>query len=99
MLFLLTDSQITNDRFLVYINDVLSSGWIPELFPADEMDGILGKVRTEAKGAGYQDTPDQLFEFFLNKVKKNLHMGLCFSPVGVAVRIRARMFPGLINCT
>ena len=26
-------------------------------------------------------------------------MGLCFSPVGVAFRIRARMFPGLINCT
>ena len=53
MLFLLTDSQITNDRFLVYINDVLSSGWIPELYPPDEMDGILGKVRTEANGAGF----------------------------------------------
>ena len=26
-------------------------------------------------------------------------MGLCFSPVGVTFRIRARMFPGLINCT
>lgn len=35
----------------------------------------------------------------MNKVKKNLHIGLCFSPVGVTFRIRARMFPGLINCT
>jgi dynein heavy chain len=26
-------------------------------------------------------------------------MALCFSPVGDAFRIRARMFPGLINCT
>lgn len=32
ILFILTDSQITNDKFLVYINDILSSGWIPELF-------------------------------------------------------------------
>jgi len=99
LLFVLTDSQITDDRFLVYINDLLSSGWIPELFAKDELDGLLGKVRTEAKGAGYQDTPDQLFEFFLDKVRKNLHLGLCFSPVGDAFRFRARMFPGVINCT
>lgn len=99
MLFLLTDTQITDERFLVYINDMLASGWIPELFAKDEMDGILGKVRNEAKSAGFQDTPDQLFEFFLNKVKMNLHVGLCFSPVGEAFRIRARKFPGIINCT
>jgi len=78
---------------------LLSSGWIPELFPTDELDGILGKVRAEAKAAGVQDTPDQIFDFFLDKVRKNLHLGLCFSPVGATFRIRARMFPGLINCT
>jgi dynein heavy chain len=50
--------------FLVYINDLLSSGWIPELFPQDELDGILGKLRSEAKGLGYQDTPDAIMEFF-----------------------------------
>lgn len=99
LLFLLTDSQITDDRFLVYINDLLSSGYIPELFAKDELDAITGKVRAEAKGAGYQDTPDQLFEFFLNKVRMNLHLGLCFSPVGDAFRFRARMFPGVISCT
>jgi len=99
LLFVLTDAQITDDKFLVYINDLLSSGWIPELFPKDELDGLLGKVRAEAKGAGYQDTPDQLFEFFLDKVRKNLHLALCFSPVGDAFRFRARMFPGVINCT
>ncbi len=61
---MLTDAQISNDKFLVYINDLLSSGYIPELFPKDELDGLLGKVRGEAKSAGYQDTPDQLFEYF-----------------------------------
>jgi len=63
------------------------------------MDGILGKVRAEAKSAGFLDTPDQLFEFFLDKVRKNLHLALCFSPVGDAFRFRARKFPGIINCT
>ena len=53
LLFILTDAQITRDQFLVYINDLLSSGWIPELFVKDELDGLLGKVRGEAKSAGY----------------------------------------------
>jgi dynein heavy chain len=53
VLFLLTDGQITQDLFLVYINDLLSAGWIPELFPKDELDGLLGKVRSEAKANGY----------------------------------------------
>jgi dynein heavy chain len=99
LLFILTDSQIADEKFLVYINDLLSSGWIPELFPKDELDGLIGKIRSEAKQAGCQDVPDELFAFFLDKVRKNLHLCLCFSPVGDQFRIRARMFPGVINCT
>jgi len=99
LLFILTDTQIAEEQFLVYINDILSTGWIPEIFAKDELDGILGKVRTEAKAAGCQDTPDEIFNFYLDKVRKNFHLALCFSPVGEAFRQRARMFPGIINCT
>ena len=90
MLFLLTDSQIVDNRFLVYINDILSSGYIPELFAPDELDGILGKIRGEAKSMGCLDAPEHLMTFFINKVRKNLHLGLCFSPVGDTFRFRAR---------
>jgi dynein heavy chain len=99
LLFILTDSQIAEEKFLVYINDLLSSGYIPELFPQDELDGLIGKIRSEAKQAGVNDVPDEMFEYFKDKVRKNLHLCLCFSPVGDQFRIRARMFPGLINCT
>jgi dynein heavy chain, axonemal len=99
MLFLLTDSQIVDDKFLVFINDVLASGYVPELFAKDELDTIFGKVRSEAKSQGFQDTPEELMQFFINKVKRNLHLALCFSPVGATFRVRARMFPGLINGT
>ena len=37
VMFLLTDSQITNERFLVFINDLLASGNIPDLFAPDEV--------------------------------------------------------------
>lgn len=41
LIFLLTDSQITNERFLIYINDLLASGNIPDLFAVDEVDSIV----------------------------------------------------------
>lgn len=87
------------DDFLVYINDILSAGYIPDLFAKDEVDGIVGKVRAEAKSNGVEDSPVPIFNFFIDKVRRNLHLALCFSPVGQAFRVRARMFPGLINCT
>ena len=99
MLFLLTDSQIVDNKFLVYINDILSAGYIPELFAPDELDTILGKIRGEAKQAGVLDAPDTLMAYFINKVRKNLHIALCFSPVGDDFRFRARQFPALINST
>jgi len=99
MFFILTDSQIVDEKFLVYINDILSAGYIPELFAPDELDGIHGKIRGEAKSQGILDTAECLQNFFINKVKKNLHMGLCFSPVGDAFRFRARKFPALISST
>lgn len=42
-MFLLTDSQITNERFLIYINDLLASGNIPDLFAVDEVDTIVSE--------------------------------------------------------
>ena len=46
-----------------------------------------------------QDTPENLWEFFIEKTRKYLHLCLCFSPVGDKFRVRSRQFPALINCT
>jgi dynein heavy chain len=32
-------------------------------------------------------------------MRKNLHVVLCFSPVGDTMRVRSRKFPGIINNT
>ena len=39
-----------------------------------------------------------MFNFFLERVKENLHVVLAMSPIGDAFRNRLRMFPSLINC-
>jgi len=99
IVFLMTDSQIINEQFLVYINGMITSGWIPDLFPKEDIDNILGSIANEAKNAGVPDTPEARVNFFVSKVKKNLHVVLAFSPVGDTFRVRARRFPGLVNCT
>jgi dynein heavy chain len=98
-MFILTDTQIISDKFLMYINDILSVGYIAELFAQDEVEEINGRVRSEARANQVEDTPSALFGFFLDKCRKNLHLNLCFSPVGDAFRVRSRMFPGLLNAT
>ena len=40
-----------------------------------------------------------MMEFFIQRVRANLHTVLCFSPVGDQFRQRARQFPALCNCT
>ena len=45
------------------------------------------------------DSVENCWSFFIDKVRKFLHIVLCFSPVGDKFRIRARQFPALVNCT
>lgn len=57
------------------------------------------QVRNEVKASGLVDTPENCWQFFIERVRKNLHVVLCFSPVGDSFRVRARQFPALVNCT
>lgn len=99
VMFLLTDSQITNERFLIFINDLLASGDIPDLFPPDEVDDIVNSVTNCVKDAGIVPEKKQCWDYFIARIRKNLHVCLCFSPVGDGFRNRARRFPALVNCT
>jgi len=81
-MFLLTEGQITNERFLVLINDLLSSGEIPDLFPLEDVDTIVNAIRPAVKGEGILDSKENCWKYFIDRVKRNLHMCLCFSPVG-----------------
>lgn len=99
IMFLMTDAQIPNEQFLVLINDMLASGEIPDLFPDDEVENIINSVRNEVKGSGLVDTRENCWKFFVDRVRKQLKIVLCFSPVGTTLRVRARKFPAIINCT
>ncbi|XP_078083834.1 dynein axonemal heavy chain 11 [Mustelus asterias] len=97
--FLHTDAQIPDERFLVLINDMLASGDIPDLFNDDEMDSIISTMRMELRGLGLLDTRENCWHFFIDRIRQQLKVVLCFSPVGFVLRMRARKFPAVVNCT
>ncbi|CAF1368392.1 unnamed protein product, partial [Didymodactylos carnosus] len=70
--FLMTDSQVADENFLVLINDMLASGEIPGLFAEDAVEEITGAIRNEVKSQGIDDTRENIWKYFIEKVRKNL---------------------------
>ncbi|KAJ9531884.1 hypothetical protein QJQ45_022007, partial [Haematococcus lacustris] len=107
--FLFDETQIVFETFLEDVNNILTQRlslldllcWpqVPNLFPKDELGTMLDEVRAAAKAAGAGETQEALYAFWLERVRTNLHVILCLSPVGDTFRERCRMFPGLVNCT
>jgi len=100
--FLFSDTQIKNETFVEDISNMLNSGEVPNIFPSDERSSICEAVRPFARQLYGKAAVDmgmqELYGFFISRVKQNLHIVLAFSPIGDAFRDRLRKFPALINC-
>uniref|UniRef100_A0A803TCL5 Dynein axonemal heavy chain 3 n=1 Tax=Anolis carolinensis TaxID=28377 RepID=A0A803TCL5_ANOCA len=98
--FLFSDNQIKDESFVEDINMLLNTGDVPNIFAADEKAEIVEKMQGAARTEGRRidATPLAMYNFFIERVRKNLHIVLAMSPIGDAFRNRLRMFPSLINC-
>lgn len=54
------------------INDLLASGEIPGLFADDELENIINGLRNEVRDAGIQDTKENVWKFFIDRVRRQL---------------------------
>eukprot|EP00795_Rhopilema_esculentum_P016694 gene16694-8141_t len=98
--FLFSDTQILDESFLEDINNILSSGEVPNLYKKPEdFEEVRTALAPEAKNHNIPDTPENIFKFLIERVRSNLHVILCMSPVGDPFRNRLRQYPALVNCT
>uniref|UniRef100_A0A3B4XA16 Dynein axonemal heavy chain 8 n=1 Tax=Seriola lalandi dorsalis TaxID=1841481 RepID=A0A3B4XA16_SERLL len=100
--FIFTDNEIKDEAFLEYLNNVLSSGEVSNLFAKDEITEITQNLIPVMKKELPRVPPtfDNLYDYFITRSRKNLHVVLCFSPVGQKFRSRSLKFPGLTSgCT
>jgi len=49
----------------VFINDLLSSGEIADLFVQEDKDSIVNNIRPAVKGAGIIDNKDNCWNYFI----------------------------------
>ncbi|DBB17910.1 TPA: hypothetical protein ACH3X3_002922 [Trebouxia sp. C0006] len=99
VVFLFADTQIKQESFVEDISNLLNTYEVPNLLQPADLATTFENIRPRAKAAGLDGNKDQLYSFFLQEVKRNLHMVLSFSPVGGEFRERLRKFPSLVNCT
>ncbi|KAB1255183.1 Dynein heavy chain 10; axonemal [Camelus dromedarius] len=99
MIFLFTDAHVAEEGFLELINNMLTSGIVPALFPEEEKESIFSQIEQEALKQGTGPAKESMWQYFINKSANNLHIVLGMSPVGDTLRTRCRNFPGLVNNT
>lgn len=75
--FLMTDSQVAEESFLVLINDFLASGEVPGLFQDDELENIISAMRPHLKFLGLPDSRENCWKLFIEKVRRQLKVGVC----------------------
>ncbi|KAM6407469.1 LOW QUALITY PROTEIN: dynein axonemal heavy chain 3 [Rhynochetos jubatus] len=97
--FLLCDKQIKDEAFVEGINMLLSTGDVPNIFATDEKAEIVEKMQVAARmeNREIEKTLLSMYSFFMERVKKNLHIVLTMTPTGDAFR-NLQMVPSLINC-
>ena len=110
-IFLLSDNELMSDPFFEDLSNILTSGDVPGLYNSDELrkirDDVAEKMKKDMQGnAGVMIGQQQQTELeelhygqFTDRVANNLHVILCFSPLGSKFRNSCRDYPAILNTT
>lgn len=89
------DGMISSETILEYMSNLLNSGEVPNLFPEDDRKKLFKGLLDLFPG---NLDEKELWKRFVTRVRNNLHIMMCMSPVGDRLRFRCRQFPALIDC-
>ncbi|KAM7358701.1 dynein heavy chain 3, axonemal isoform 1-T1 [Cochliomyia hominivorax] len=98
--FLFSDSQATDEGYVEDINGILNCGDLPNLYQLEDKASIMENMINIAKqlGKNIDPLPSEMYSFFIERIREQLHVALAFSPIGESFKERIRMYPSLINC-
>lgn len=73
--FIVEDYQLVDPNILETVNSLLSGGEVPGLYSHDELESIFSSLKNQHSEEGVRST---LLEYFVSRIKKNLHFVLLF---------------------
>lgn len=97
--FLFTDAHVAEEGFLELLNNILTIGMVPGLFPEEEKDGLMSPLDDEIRKKKLPETKEFRWNYYVNRARERLHIVLAMSPAGETLKVRCRNFPGLISNT
>lgn len=97
--FLFTDAHVVQEGFLELLNNILTIGMVPALFPEEEKDGLIQPLDEEMRKANKPETKEYRWQYFVNRAREQIHIVMAMSPAGDTLRLRCRNFPGLVSST
>mmetsp|Transcript_3629 Transcript_3629/g.6367 ORF Transcript_3629/g.6367 Transcript_3629/m.6367 type:complete len:3156 (-) Transcript_3629:97-9564(-) len=97
--FVFTDAEVKSENFLEYMNSLLATGEVVGLFAKDEKDAMCGDVRNDfvKENPTMEENLLNMYNYLMDRLRDNLHVCLCFSPVNAKFPIRAQKFPAVFT--
>lgn len=77
-----TDGHVAEEGFLELVNNILTIGMVPGLFPEEEKDGLIGPLDEEMRKQKLPETKEFRWAYYVNKCRENMHIILAMSPAG-----------------
>eukprot|EP00899_Mesostigma_viride_P021711 jgi/Mesvir1/29541/Mv05860-RA.1 len=97
--FMLADTELTSEKLLAPITELLATGDVAELWTPEDKDDVFNGLRVHLKMEGLPETRENSWALFLRRVQRDLHVLLCASPGGALFQTSTRRFPSLLSCT
>ena len=95
VILLLEDHQLLEDDFLELINSLLSSGDVPGLYTAEELDPLLAPLRDQASQDGFRGP---IYSYYSHRVMFNLHIVLVMDCHATQFVAHCEANPALYKC-
>ncbi|KAL8439117.1 hypothetical protein Efla_003357 [Eimeria flavescens] len=101
-LLLVNESCLPEDAILADLDALANTGEVPSLLDPETVDTIVADLSPVATARGLlsgssssSSSSELLLSLFRENLLERLHVCLCLSPVGEALRRRIRLYPGL----